>query len=47
LAAPLDESITLTLSPCGSTCVDLEWTALQGTNGNILRYEVINVGIAI
>jgi len=47
LAASVDELITLTLSPCGSTCIDLEWTALQGTNGNILRYEVIDVGYVI
>ncbi|KAF6024502.1 DSCAM [Bugula neritina] len=39
VSASVDELITLTLSPCGSTCIDLEWTALQGTNGNILRYE--------
>jgi len=40
LAVSVDESIALTLSPCGSTCIDLEWTTLQGSNGNILRYEV-------
>jgi len=32
----------MTILPNGSTCVDLEWTALQRANGDILRYEVIN-----
>jgi len=41
--ASVDESITLTLSSNGTTCVDLEWTALQRANGDILRYEVIDV----